>query len=1130
MVNLVLRDLCGSQKMCIFALKTEPMSTEQNTQNPFVICRAAAGSGKTFTLVKEYLKLALAAPSAEVRRDRRRLEDYLKGHFRGILAITFTNKAAGEMKSRVMNSLSDMAAHGLDRRRSPMGGPLLEALNSLPAYRDNPMDENELRWSAEVLHKALLHSYSDLSVSTIDSFMHRIVRTFAHDLDRPVNFEVMIEQDEMVQQAVSQLMSLVGTPGHEDLTRVVQAYAESRMEDSKSYYIEGELMSLAQQLFVEGTDEYLETLKDMKLSDFIDLHRQLTADCRRFEQQAKGCGEAVMALLQRAGAGESDCAGGRNGYYGFFRSLAGGNIRPLTASVANAFEGGKLHSAKCSEVTMEAIGDIVDELYPRYEEARALFGVADGRTPDEGEALRDYVTRQLLLKNLYAMALLGEMKQQVDLYARDNEVVHLSEFNRLINKIVCEEPAPFIYERLGSRYHHFLIDEFQDTSVLQWHNLVPLLENAVAQRHESLVVGDGKQAIYRFRQGDVRQFVDLPVVKGMELHGATLPLEGNYSFVNLRHNRRTARTVVEFNNRFFTWLLQRQPFADNPLAQQIYVGTPDSEGRPELWQLLPDGAPEGGHVGLSFVDPDDPDAVSESIRQTIVRLVTRQGYRQSDIMVLGRNKKDLDTVGTYLQAHPDEMRIEVCSSESFFLVRSHAVMAIVAALRLLHDPTDRVAAADLMQRLYNLGLTASSHREDFLAPGPVDVAQLLRDEGRGFDFRPGYLAVLDVYDCCEEMVRELHLDGIDVAYVGSLLGCVADFVRRRHGGFAEFLEWFDDNATADFAQTRHRQLSAANPEGIDAVRLMTIHKAKGLEAPVVICPFLSTNRHGFKLWVRLEGKLGERLPSAFVELSRQGTSNFDEVRNAESRLDEVDQLNVLYVALTRPREQLYIVAPTPKENSKDELSYARMIKDFVDSERPDLGDPDMQHVESGRDAAPSAAEMAVNRLSYAEWTTKVQVASPAERQLSSLQEASVRFGNLAHDLLSRVQHAGDVDAALQRLAHAEGLGDDERQRLADLARAVVTHPESERFFSPAWRAISECDLCDAEGICRPDRVVLADGETWVVDFKTGRDLGSEHDRQVLRYCRAMAEMGYPKVSGWLIYLQPEVQVRQVIKC
>ena len=198
------------------------MGASQKTDNPFVICRAAAGSGKTFTLVREYLKLAMTVSGEAVRRDRVAFERQLRRQFAGILAITFTNKAAGEMKGRVMEYLEQMALYGTDASRSRMGKPLLESLNEMPCYCNNPLDESELKWMAGTVHSAILHQYSDLSVCTIDSFMHRIVRTFAHDLNRPVNFEVMIDQDEMVEQAVTQLMSLVGVSENEKLTQVVQ--------------------------------------------------------------------------------------------------------------------------------------------------------------------------------------------------------------------------------------------------------------------------------------------------------------------------------------------------------------------------------------------------------------------------------------------------------------------------------------------------------------------------------------------------------------------------------------------------------------------------------------------------------------------------------------------------------------------------------------------------------------------------------------------------------------------------------------------------------------------------------------------------------------------------------------------
>ena len=1112
-----------------------------NALNPFVICKAAAGSGKTFTLVKEYLKLAMTVEGMRGTAEFRRR---LRGQFRGILAITFTNKAAGEMKSRVLDSLAQIAAYGTDPARSPMGAPLLEALNGQPCYASNPLTENDLMDMAAEVHSAVLHQYSDLSICTIDSFMHRIVRTFAHDLNRPMDFEVKIDQDEMVEQAVEGLMALVGTPGNEELTSLVQAFADSRMEEEKSYRVEGELAALATQLFKEGTEPYVEALSKLTLSDFTEIHHSLTADNRRFEQTLRACGEAMMELLGQVGADEADCAGGAKGYYGYFRGLARGDVRAMTKSAAEQLESGKLHSAKCDPGLREDLqeaGPVVHDIYLR---TRALVGVVDRDSEEEGRGLRDYNTRSMLLKNLYAMALLGQLGEQLRLYAKDNEVVHLSEFNRLINKIVSEEPAPFIYERLGNRYHHFLIDEFQDTSVLQWHNLVPLVENGVSQGAESLVVGDGKQAIYRFRQGDVRQFVSLPRVEGMTLHGATLAAEGNYSTVPLDTNYRTASSVVEFNNRFFTWLLQQKPFADNALAQQIYAGSTEG-AEPELVQRLPEREVPVGHVGVSFVDPKEPEAVYEHIRQTIVRLVTQQGYRQQDIMILGRNKIDLDRVGNYLQRNSvfsvqcsvssDTLTTDHCplttesiqlsSSESFFLTRSHAVMAVVAALRWLYDGSDRVAAADLLQRLATLGIITDNRRDAFLDSGAVDVVALLE----GLDFRPHYLAGLGLYDCCEELVRELHLDGIDTAYVGSLLGCVADFVTRRGEGMGAFLQWFDEN-TGDPSERNSKQLSVATPEGVDAVRLMTIHQAKGLEAPVVICPFFAPRWKPYRLWVDLDADFevgGKHLPAAFVEMDKKRSSRFDQARDEEQRLDEVDKLNVLYVALTRPREQLFIVCPTPPEHaSSDEVSYPRLLKAFMDECAPDLGDADFHHLEHA--VADTTVRDSVEHLSFAEWTQRVAVASPDERQLESLAEAKVRFGTYAHELLSQVCHAGDVEEAVAQFARQHPLDDEERGRLTLLVYSVVTHPDSERFFREEYEVKNECDLTDGLALGRPDRVVFTPEETWVVDFKTGRDLGEEHDRQVRRYCQAVSAMGYPQVSGWLLYLLPDIRVRQVL--
>lgn len=1025
--------------------------------NPFIVCKASAGSGKTFTLVKEYLRMALAGGESQAA-----------SRFRSVLAITFTNKAAAEMKNRIMHELSVMALAPVDPESHTMGAALLREWpeqGGLP----KPSPE-ELQRMAAKLHSAILHRYTDFSVSTIDSFMHRIVRTFAHDLGQPMNFDVMIDQQELVDQAVAQLMSLAGTDGQQELTDVLQAFADSQMEEDRGYNVERLIADLASQLFKEDIETHLAKLSQLSLTDYQDLQRQYTGEVRRFEAALAKAGADMVARLDAVGLNADTAPYGASGYYGYFCRLAAGEVVQPTARTVSAFEGGKLTAAKAAPALKAAADAALPSLRQAYADLQQLL--------DRG--LPRYNSLRAMLRNLYSTALLGELDRQMRLYAHDNEVVHLSDFNRLINSVVQDEdnPAPFIYERLGNRYRHFLIDEFQDTSIMQWHNLVPLLENGVSQRFASLVVGDGKQAIYRFRQGDVRQFARLPRVEGMVHHGAVLSMEGNYTMQDLDTNYRTASAIVEFNNRLFPWLAQTF-YADNQLVQQLYAGAEQRVSKPMR-----------GYVGLEFVskteaDGDVKEAIYERILHTVTMLVGERGYRYSDIIILARGNAELAAIGSYLAQHSD---VPQTSTESFYLRESHAVMAIVAVLRLLHDGADRVARADLEFRCQALGIAM-----------PADL---------GLD----YLATMPLYDCCEEVVRRLHLDGLDTAYVASLLGRVASFSARHRQDVGEFLEWFDGQ----------ERLSAAASDQLDAVRLLTIHKAKGLEAPVVICPLFYSKEYPVQMWVDIdEGPL----PTAFVSLKADDVTTFEPQRLEEQCLSEVDDLNVLYVALTRPREQLYVFCPDPhdiKSRRERDLRYPSLLRAFVDAVEYDVGDPECRALPLS-ESELGKTEVAVGRLSFDDWTSRVHIASPSEKAITRLQEDKIRFGSLAHDLLAGVLHAEDVDDAVARFRMENNVDDELMGRLADLARAVVASAETSRFFDSSLVVKNECELvCDGKRL-RPDRVVFAHDEAWVIDFKTGTPL-DEHKGQVLSYCKALKSMGLTSVKGYLLYLLPEIRV------
>ncbi|MBR2959679.1 MAG: UvrD-helicase domain-containing protein [Bacteroidales bacterium] len=1029
---------------------------------PFIICNASAGSGKTFTLVKEYLKMAFAGGEAEV--DRR---------FRSILAITFTNKAAGEMKARIMRELDSIGSGSLD----PQGGDMASAiLREMPGLK-----ADSLARMARRLHSVILHHYTDLSVSTIDSFMHRIVRTFAHDLGLPMNFDVAIDQQRLIDDAVAALMSLAGTEGQQELTSLLQAFADSRMEDDKGYNIELLMARLARQLFREDVEEHLEGLGKLSLGDFDELHRRYTAEVRRFKTQVAAAGAEMIDLLHGAGLDESVCSYGRKGFYGYFCKLRDGIVAEPSSSARTvaAFEGQKFVGAKASAMEKAAAAAAAPALTAKYGEIKALFDAGWVR----------YNTNRALLGNLYSMALLSILNREMMSVSRDNEVVHLSLFNRLINRVVQEEgnQAPFIYERLGNRYRHFLIDEFQDTSVKQWHNLVPLIENGVAQGAESLVVGDGKQAIYRFRQGDVRQFAALPRVEGMTGHGQTLGLDGNYRFEQLKTNYRTGRAIIDFNNRFFSWLAGGV-YADNPLVQQLYVGG-GRQGDEALRQECAKSF--DGYVGLNFVgkaeagDTDVHEAIYRRILQTIEMLVGERGYRYGQIYILARSNASLSAISDYLLQHSG---VPQTSTESFYLRESHAVMALVAVLRLVHNRADRVAQADLDYRLQVLGIGAQ-----------VDLDAL---------------SSLDIYDLCEEAVRQLHLDDIDKPYVASLLNRVAAFAARHRQNVGDFLEWFDEQPT----------LSAASSDGIDAVQLLTIHKAKGLEAPVVICPLFYGREYPAEMWVDVPGGDGKQLPTAYVSLDATEPTAFEPQRLEEQMLSEVDDLNVLYVALTRPIEQLYVFSPDPhdiKTPRDRDLRYPALLRAFADSEGLEFGDPRLCSLQGAKERKKET--VGVGSLAFSDWTERVRVASPSEKALEPLMEERVRFGIYAHDLMAGVLHADDAADAMRRFAARQPLADDERRRLEQLLQGVLANPDAARFFDSRYDVRNECEIMIDGRQMRPDRVVMADGQTWVVDFKTGHPM-PKYEEQLRQYCQAIGRMGYPDPSGYIIYLQPEVKV------
>ena len=431
------------------------------TQNNFIVYKSSAGSGKTFTLVKEYLKLALA--------DKHNLTKA----YRGILAITFTNKAASEMKWRIIKALKEISLESN------------EMLSSLIA-KELTISKEELKSRAEIVLTDILHNYSDFSIGTIDSFTHRIIRTFALDLKLPINFQIETDSDAVFKKVISTLINNLGKD--KLITDYLVQFSIAQIEDNKNWDPEQTLIDFIKEINKEGVGELINQLNDKTIADFDAIKKQLKAITKEFETYLKSKGEKALKLIQEKQLTANAFASGGSGIYNFFVKLATLKTTSQTelfgANVIKTLEQDKWHGGKATVDEKLAIDSIKLELEAIAKNILEYLQKNEQR----------YNAFSLIYKNIYAMGLVNELAKLTNEYKNDENILFISEFNERISQVVNNEPTPFIFERLGDKYKHFLLDEFQDTSAMQWQNMLPLIDNSLGNGHLNLIVGDGAES------------------------------------------------------------------------------------------------------------------------------------------------------------------------------------------------------------------------------------------------------------------------------------------------------------------------------------------------------------------------------------------------------------------------------------------------------------------------------------------------------------------------------------------------------------------------------------------------------------------------------------------------------------
>ncbi|MFH6603212.1 UvrD-helicase domain-containing protein [Maribacter algicola] len=1035
---------------------------KKNVQEaPFKIYSASAGSGKTYTLAKEYLKIVLSTDRG----------------YRKILAITFTNKAVNEMKHRILSSLYNFGQATIPKRSKTMFDEICADLDLEPALLQNK--------SRRIL-KEILHNYSFFDISTIDKFTHRLIRTFARDLRLSQNFEVILDTDMLLDEAVSRLLDRAGAD--KKLTKVLIDFSLEKIDDNKSWDIAYDLNQIGKLLFNENHAAHVKKLENKTIDDFLALKKHIRNGIVSLEDELLFYATNALDLIDKKGLEFSDFS---SSYFPkFMVKIQARDFKiDFNAGWKRNFDSKPLYNKSCPQETKT----VLDTLHPDF---IIIFNNIE----------KSYNLRSFLINaygNIVPLTVLNEIQHEVGLILNERNQLSISEFNTIVSKEIKDQPAPFIYERLGEKYRHYFIDEFQDTSLMQWKNLIPLVGNALEGQGSDgkvgslFLVGDGKQAIYRWRGGQVEQFLDM-------VNKTSNPFVSSPQIKNLPKNYRSCQEIVEFNNDFFS----------------IASGFLQNTGHSNLFSNGSKQVPAhktGGAVHIEFIVPDETKAKDETYCSTVlstIQDVLKKGYVANDITVLVRDNNH----GMLLAEFLTDNQINVVSSETLLIASSPKVRFLIDILRYCVDPTD-------LQTGYGLLSYLARHKEDkhgFIHRNLKSIPILLKNE---YDFDFGRMRQESVYDGLEYAISRFDLIENSDAYITHLMDLVFEQERKEGVEASSFLS---------FWEKKKDQACINTPENTGAVQIMSIHKAKGLEFDIVIYPF--ANSHIYKrtkdkkLWVPVDPAnycgFDELLVNEKKEVIEYG-ENFESLFKEELYQMELDAFNVLYVALTRAVKALFVITEMDltKDGEPKAEYYSGLFVRYL--KEKGLWNTDKTCYTFGRlddKGAKELQKMSKNvpyQYSYKEREGFRILAKSRMLWDTEIQNARIH-GNLIHNIMGLIESRGDVPSAIKRLRQDGDIPVDEIDDITIKINQILDHPLLSRFFDEDLKVLNETDILTKEGrLLRPDRIVIKGKKTTLIDYKTGRK-SPRYREQLYDYADTLEDMGYEVENKIIVYIDETI--------
>ncbi len=1037
--------------------------------------KSSAGSGKTSTLVIEYLSIALRNPNK----------------FRHIIALTFTQKATSEMKERLLEILVSLKKIDINK---PLGSIeyVVKSINEKTGFKTN-----EIINRSNILLSNILHNYSDFGFSTIDSFVVRIVKSFAHDLKLSSNFEIELDSSTLIEEAINQINELIGK--NKDITKFMIDYTKEQLDNEKSPNLDLPLGELGRLIFDSKHYKNIDALKGIDLKNFIEIKTELIKRKQLYNTKIENFGKEGIQCIEDSNLKKGDCSS--KWLWNYFNKLKTNpnstfNIEKLeTKTFINKIENNDDWYAKSKDKsTIALIESAKEKLSKIISKAREYY---------KTEATKQ-ITNDMILKKITPLALIYKLKQIIEANYEENDIIHISELNRKISEVVNEQHAPFIYERIGQRYNHFLIDEFQDTSVIQWNNMLPLIDNSLASNFRNLLVGDTKQSIYRWRDGEVEQFAQLPNLLGDE-HSTIRKqreslIKSMYEEIPLNTNYRSLENIVNFNNEFFTELLKNEgEYVNNYFQGHIQNTFKEfNSGSVIINNIIKNADSESRYEDLI-----------KAIINNILELKNKRKYNYGDICILARKNKFLSTIADVLI----ENNINVVSSDALYLKSSKTINIIINFMNILISNNTQINAYSILRYFYN------KHNLGEPKTNITDINTLIEEINKlDYSFDISLMENMDAYELSEFIINNLKLKNTSNPFIFNFLDKITELSKQKGASISQFLEYWE---------IKKDKLNINLSGDSNAVQLLTIHKAKGLEFPIVIFPIIQIDsdlKDRDVLWGIPDDEIKAKIPKVLIGDSKIGLeSEFSNIVGEEKNRKELDAMNMIYVACTRPTEQLQLYFTDDKESQKywKTITNINWNSNRVEKNNNDIIQLGKLTINASKEEAESN-NIEINSFISSFWKNNIKL----QRDINT-NKAIRDKGTQLHNLLAIINSSSNIADIIKNQIERKQLSTENSIEFKQIINDLFSNNDTKGFFSTKYNQLNEKEILTKEGSTfRPDKLIEIGDEVIVIDYKYANiESLSEKEKikyakQVNNYKEIISKIYNKNCNGYLLYLNP----------